>query len=154
MKAAFKTVLAGMAPLIFIGWAVAAVRLVLEFVAPDISLWFGVYYAMPIVYAIYGFGTTRFKGWPWLHILLGAVVAGFTIWTIPNCIAYTLAQFMEWEHGRFGVDRSAPLQATTVGKIVTGVGVSLMTGLGGSVWSTVWMTLLVWLPGRSSKKAE
>lgn len=152
MKAAFKIVLAGMVPLIFIGWAIAAVRLILEFVAPDISLWFGVYYAMPVVYAIYGFGTARFKGWPWLRILLAAVVAGFAIWTIPNCIAYTLAQFMEWEHGRFGVDRSAPLQDSTMGKLLAGVGVSLMTGLAGSIWSTVWMTLVVWLPGKFLKR--
>lgn len=153
MKDKFKIVLAGMLPLIFIGWAVAAVRLILEFVAPGISHWFGVYYAMPVVYAIYGFGTARFKGWPWVRILLAAVVAGFAIWTIPNCIAYTLAQFMEWDHGRFSANRgSEPPQDSIVGKLLTGVGVSLMTGLGGSIWSTVWMTLVVWLPGKFLRK--
>jgi hypothetical protein len=147
-----KAVVSVMLPLIYIGWAIAAVRLVLEFVAPEVSLWFGVYYAMPVVYAFYGFRTERFKGWPWVRILLAAVVAGFAIWTIPNCIAYTLAQFMEWEHGRFSVDRSAPLQDSTLGKLLAGVKISLMTGLGGTVWSTVWMTLVVWLPGRFLKK--
>lgn len=148
-----KTVIRGMAPLIFIGWGVAFVRLALEFLAPEMSLWFGVYYAMPIVYGIYGFGTTRFLDWPWLRILLGAVIAGFAIWSIPNSIAYTLAQFLEWEHGRFAADRSAPLQEATSAKLLAGVGVSLMTGIAGSIWSLFWMTLLIWLPAKRKRKS-
>ncbi len=148
MKATFKLVLAAMAPLIFIGWAIAAVRLALDFAMPEVSLWFGVYYLMPVVFAFYGFRTTRFNGWPWLHILLAAVIAGVAVWTIPNSIAYTLAQFMGWEHGRFSEGRAPAVQDTSFAKLLTGVGVSFMTGLAGSVWSTVWMTLLIWLPGR------
>lgn len=153
MKDAIRSVGRAVFPLIIIGWAVAAIRLVLEFVAPGAAMYFGVYFVMPIVFAYFGFATPRFHGWRWRLIPLAAVMIAIGVWLLPNAVAYTLAQFMEWDHGRFAADRSVPLAESPARKILSGVGIAFGTGVAGTVWCLFWMTLVVWLPGRNKSAA-
>lgn len=154
MNGAIKSVAKAVFPLILIGWGVAAIRLVLEFAAPAAAMFFGVYIVMPIAFAYFGFMTPRFHGWRWRLVPLAAVMVAATVWLLPNAIAYTLAQFMEWDHGRFAADRSVPIADSAGRKILSGVGIAFGTGLAGTVWCTFCMTLLLWLPGRNKPPAS
>lgn len=74
-------------------------------------------------------------------------------------IAYTTGQFLGWNHGRFHyggpgdpANKADTIAATALGKIGTGAFVALLTTVAGTVWCTLWGTLLIWLPGRFGRK--
>lgn len=146
--------------LVVFGLAVGLIRYVLEFVAPEQAWWFGVYYLMPIAFLVVGvrgtWGPIR-----WLPLLGTMFVVALIVWGIPNCLAYTTGQFLEWSHGRFynaGPDgegtRAAPIAATALGKIGWGVAQGALTSIAGTVWCTAMGTVLIWLPGVIRSRAE
>ena len=140
-------------PLVLLGLAIGLLRYAMEFVAPQHAMWFGVYYVMAA--AILFVGITGKWGpirWP---VLLGTMaLLCLIVWGIPNTVAYTTGQFLEWNHGRFhhGVDdpetRAAPIAATALGKIGWGLVQGLATSVAGTIWCTVLGTVFIWLPGR------
>lgn len=138
--------------LIYFGWLIAAIRFILEFAAPAQSMYFGVYFVMPLAYLYYGVkGKLDDLSWP--QLALAMVMVAFFVWFIPNSISYTTAQFAGWEHGRFSVAQATPEAAgTAVGDIINGVTTALITFVGGTLWSIVFSTLLIWLPGRRRKR--
>ena len=138
--------------LIFFGWLVAIIRFALEFVAPEQAMYFGVYYVMPLAYLYYGL-TGKLDDLKWPQLALGMVIVAFFVWFLPNSISYTTAQFLELEHGRFAADRAAAIQDSAMGKIISGVSISLVTWVGGAVWSIVFSTLFIWLPGLRRKRS-
>lgn len=130
--------------LVFIGWAIAVIRLILDVAAPGISMWIGVYYLMPIALLYCSVkGMIRLS---WGRMALGMIIVGALVWAVPNMISYTLAQFQGWQFGRFAPDRAGPLAATAGAKLLTGCGTGAATGVAGSIWMIIWGTLLVWLP--------
>lgn len=133
--------------LIIFGWIIAAIRLVLDLSAPDMSMYFGVYYAMPLAYLYYGL-TGKMDDLPWSRLAIAMVVVGFFVWFIPNTITYTAAQFMGWDFGRF----SAEIQDSTIGKILSGLSISGVTFVAGAGWSVVFGSLLIYLPRRFRKQ--
>lgn len=133
--------------LIYFGWLIAAIRFILEFAAPDQSMYIGVYFIMPLAYLYYGL-KGKLDDLTWPRLALGMVMVAFFVWFIPNCISYTTAQFMAWDHGRFAAEKIA---TTAIGKIMKGTGTAAITLVPGSVWSIVLSTLLIWLPGRRRK---
>lgn len=137
-----------------IGLPIAAARFVAEFVAPDIGWYFGVYYLMPVVMLWlgqrYAWGPIPWKLVPWSMFVMCLLV-----WGLPNTVAYTTGQFLEWDHGRFHFEgwdsdrsRAAPIAQTTIGKIGYGVLQGGLTSLVGTVWCTIWGSVLIWLPAR------
>lgn len=141
-------------PMVCIGLPIATVRFALEFVAPDADWHIGVYYLLPVVMLVlgqrYAWGRIEWKLVPWSMFVMCLIV-----WGIPNTIAYTTGQFLEWNHGRFhfaGWDsdqsRAAPIAATTLGKIGYGLLQGGLTTLLGTVWCTIWGSVLIWLPAR------
>jgi hypothetical protein len=145
--------------LVLLGLAVGLIRYVLEFAASDAAMWFGVYYVMPV--AILVIGVRRSWGdirWP---ALLGTMcVVCVIVWGIPNTLAYTTAQFLGWQHGRFyhgppgdPETRAAPIAATFFGKLGWGVLQGIGTSVAGTIWCTVCGTLFVWLPGRLRRRS-
>ncbi len=141
-----RTMRERLAPLVLIGWTVAAIRLVLEFAAPEESMFFGVYYAMPVALLWAGM-TGRFRGVRVPHYLLGIFVVALLVWTVPNAITYTLGQFLGWEHGRFQpAVQSAPIAESALAKLGTGVMVAALTTVAGTLWMLVWSLPLGWLP--------
>lgn len=145
-------------PLVALGLAVGLVRYALEFAAPDVAMLFGVYYVMPVAFVVIGFrGTWGNIRWP---ALLGTMaLLCLVVWGITNTLAYTTAQFLGWQHGRFhygGPDdpsnRAAPIAATTLGKIGWGLLQGLLTSIAGTVWCTIWGTLVIWPPARLRRR--
>lgn len=145
-------------PLIVLGLTTGLVRYAFEFVAPDQAMWFGVYYVMAAAILVIGVrGTWGPVRWP---TLLGTMaLTCLVVWGVPNTLAYTTGQFLEWNHGRFhfgGPDdptnRAAPIAATTLGKVGWGTLQGLLTSVAGTVWCTVLGTILIWLPGRLRAK--
>ena len=145
-------------PLLLLGLPIAGLRYVAEFVAPEHAGWFGVYYAMALAIAVLGvrrsWGPIR-----WRALLGTMALLAVVVWFVPNLIAYTTGQFLGWNHGRFHyggpgdpANKAAPIAATTLGKIGTGAFVALLTTVAGTVWCTLWGTLLIWLPGRLGRK--
>jgi hypothetical protein len=141
--------------LVLLGLGIGLCRYGLEFVAPDRAMWFGVYYLMPIALLVVGVrGSWGDITWP--RMLGSLAVMCLLVWGIPNTLAYTTGQFLGWQHGRFyngGVEdaentRAAPIAATTLGKLGLGVLQGLLTSVAGTIWCTVWGTLLIWLPAR------
>ena len=133
-------------PLVWFGWAVAAIRFALEFVAPQQAWYFGVYWLMPVALIYYGV-QKKLDHLSWPRLALSMLIVGVLVWGLPNVIVYTTAQFQGWTHGRFTPQtQSAPIAATSAGKIQAGLVVGALTALGGSVWSIVWSTLVIWLP--------
>ena len=141
-------------PLVLVGLPIASLRLLAEFVAPNLAMYFGVYYLMPIVILVLGakdaWGPIR-----WTLIPISMATMCLIVWGIPNTIAYTSGQFLEWNHGRFyfeGWDsdqsRAAPIADTVVEKLGWGVSQGLLTSLVGTLWCTFWGTLLIWIPAR------
>ena len=141
----------GIRRLVLIGLAIGGVRFVLEFLAPNQSMYFGLYYAMPVALLAIGlsnaWGSVR-----WLSLLRAMVFTAVIVWGTWNSVSYTTAQFLEWNHGRFsaleGDQRALPIAATAVGKIVLGVLQGLLTSIAGAIWLTTIGTLTIWLPGR------
>ncbi|HZN39607.1 MAG TPA: hypothetical protein VFD82_12435 [Planctomycetota bacterium] len=134
-----------------IGLGVGLIRFVLEFVAPGLSMYFGVYYVMPVVIAAIGLrGSWGPIRWP--SLLLSMFVLCLIVWGIANSLSYTTAQFLEWHHGRFAEGRAAPIAASALGKIGVGLLQGALTSLAGTAWCTVIGTLLIWLPARLRRK--
>jgi hypothetical protein len=135
-------------PLVVIGWIVAAIRLTLEFQAPEQSMWFGVYYVMPILLIVIGLGR-RWGPIGWVAMAATTSLLAVLVWGVPNSISYTLAQFLEWTHGRFEPEvRAAPIASEPLKKIGVGLLQGLLTSLAGAVWCTVAGTLFIWIPER------
>ena len=129
--------------LVLFGWAVAAIRLLLDFVAPEQSMYFGVYWMMPVAYLYYGLkGKWDHLPWRWVAGSLLAVV--FLVWFVPNWISYSTAALVGLDHGRF----SAVIKLDTPVKTILNAGIVSATTFGaGSVWSLSLGTLFIWLPG-------
>lgn len=151
-------------PLVIFGWIVAAIRLALDAGWPEatVTWYFGLFVLMPVAIAVIGL-RGRWGPIPWLRMAGTMVVVALLVWGIGNAIAYTVAQFAGWQHGRFapgvevvGADgttvreggRSAPLQDTAIAKLGVGLLHGLLSSVAASVWCTVFGTLLVWLPAR------
>jgi len=142
-----------------IGLPVALLRYACEFFAPDVSMYFGVYFLMPVLFLVIGMqGAWGAIRWP---ALLGTMaLTCLIVWGIPNTLAYTTGQFLEWNHGRFHFNgweddatRAAPIADSAAMKVVWGVAQGLLTSVAGTVWCTVTGTLLIWLPGRLRMRA-
>ncbi|MCA8948507.1 MAG: hypothetical protein KDE27_03345 [Planctomycetes bacterium] len=146
-------------PLAILGLAIGAVRYALEFSRAEATMYFGVYYAMPLAFLVIGVGGLwgRIR-WP---ALLGTVaLLCLIVWGIPNTVAYTTGQFLEWHHGRFyygGPDdpanRAAPVAASALSKIGWGALQGLLTAVAGTIWCTLWATALIWLPAKLRERS-
>jgi hypothetical protein len=110
-------------------------------------MYIGVYYGMPIVLLIFAVLGT-FKGVGWKRLALGMILTGVLVWGLPNVISYTTAQFLGWDHGRFGAGRGPAIAETSAGKVLTGLQIGGITSLVGAAWLIVWSTILIWLPGK------
>ena len=139
--------------LVIFGWIVALVRLLHEVVAPEQSMYFGVYWMMPLAYLYCGV-TRKWDDLPWSRMALSIVAVAFLVWFLPNAVSYNIATFSGWEHGRFSPDAYPTLIARDSGiaTILNGLMVSVVTGVGGSAWSIVWGTLLIWMPGHFRRR--
>lgn len=132
--------------LVIFGWIVAVIRFGLEIVAPEQSMFFGVYYGMLAAYLCI---TGKLDDLSWPRLAEAMIMVAFLVWFIPNAISYTVAQFMGWQHGRFAAET---LGDTASRKIISGVGTAVGTFVGGTLWSLVFGTLVIWLPGRRRKR--
>lgn len=117
-------------------------------------MWFGVYYVIGATIVLIGL-TGKWGAIRWPALLGTMALMCLIVWGIPNTLAYTTGQFLEWKHGRFhygGPDdptnRAAPIAATTIGKIGWGVLQGLLTSVAGTIWCTILGTVFIWLPGR------
>jgi hypothetical protein len=139
--------------LVFFGWIVAATRLLLDFVAPEQSMYIGVYIFMPLAYLYIGL-KGRWDHLPWRRVALSLVVVVFFVWFIPNLISYSTAYFVGLEHGRFSAANSGRIAAYQgpVMTILNGGMVAGGTFLAGSVWSVSLGTLFIWLPGAMRRR--
>jgi hypothetical protein len=144
--------------LVLLGLAVGLLRYALEFTASEHAMWFGVYYVMPVALLVVGVrGSWGDITWP--RLLGSTAVMCLLVWGIPNTLAYTTAQLLGWQHGRFYAGdaegegaRAAPIAATIGGKIGLGLLQGLLTSLAGTVWCTMWGTLVIWLPARLRRR--
>ncbi|MFT7535180.1 MAG: hypothetical protein ACI85K_001131 [Hyphomicrobiaceae bacterium] len=141
-------------PLVLAGLSIAMVRFAAEFVAPDLGWYVGVYHLMPLVILIVG-AKDAWGPVHWPLVPASMVVMCLIVWGIPNTIAYTTAQFLEWNHGRFyfegwdsELSRAAPIAEASMDKLGWGMSQGLLTSVGGTIWCTLWGTLLIWLPAR------
>lgn len=137
--------------LVFFGWLIAAMRLLLEMVAPDQARYIGVYFVMPAAYLYYGLNG-RLDGLTWPRLAIAMITVAFYVWFVPNALTYTTAQFMGWENGRFAAESAGPIAATAIGKIGSGLTTAGGTFIGGILWSILWGSLLIWIPARWRKR--
>lgn len=108
----FRETLRGLKPVIYVTWIVAIARLVAEARTTDLNVvaMFSVYMTIAILFLFAGF-TGVLDGLVWKRLLLGSVVLGVACWSLPNFVAYSVAQFQGWNHGRFYSDpRHAEVQ--------------------------------------------
>ena len=122
----------------------------MEILARAVLVVAGLVHLLPVVGLRGAWGIPRWRVVPGTMLVLCLIV-----WGIPNTLAYTTGQFLEWNHGRFyygGPDdpdnRAAPLAATALAKIGWGLAQGGLTALVGTVWCTFWGTVLIWLPAR------
>ncbi|MCY3554148.1 MAG: hypothetical protein OXH56_02390 [Gemmatimonadetes bacterium] len=139
--------------LVFFGWIVAATRLLLDFVAPEQSMFIGVYFLMPLAYLYYGL-KGRWDHLAWRRVAGSLLVVVFLVWFIPNLVSYSTALFAGLDHGRFSpqnfvrvFDDEGPVMTILNGAMVAGG-----TFLAGSVWSVSLGTLFIWLPGAMRRR--
>ncbi len=134
--------------LVLFGWMVAAIRLLLDFVAPDQSMFFGVYWMMPLAYLYYGL-KGKWDHLPWRWVAGSLLVVVLLVWFVPNWISYSTAAFVGLDHGRFSAEASQTvIERDSPVKIILNAGiVSAATFGAGSVWSLSLGTLFIWLPG-------
>lgn len=142
-----RPLLLAVRPLLLAGWAIAVVRLLLDAFAPDVSMLFGLYYALPVVLLVLGC-RGAFDDLSWGRLSLAMMLTAVLVWAPMDAIAYVTAQFAGWTHGRFAEGRSPPLRETPFERIAWGAVAGLLTAIGGTVWMVVAGTLLVWLPRR------
>lgn len=139
--------------LVFFGWIVAATRLLLDFVAPEQSMFIGVYFLMPVAYLYCGL-KGRWDHLAWRRVAGSLIVVVFLVWFIPNWVSYSTAALVGLDHGRFSpeayqtvIERDSPV------KIILNAGiVSAATFAAGSVWSVSLGTLFIWLPGAMRRR--
>lgn len=136
-----------MRPLIFVGLAVGAVRLVLDFAHVEAAMWIGVYYALPVALLVAGIRGT-YDGVSWWQLVVGMSLVSMCCWLPANTIAYTAAQFLGWTHGRFAPGRAPPIADEAGRKIMAGITTGALTSVAGTLWLGAWSTVLVWIPGR------
>ncbi|MCA8976641.1 MAG: hypothetical protein KDC98_18110 [Planctomycetes bacterium] len=145
-------------PLALLGLAIGLIRYGLEFMAPGVAMFFGVYYVMPIAFLVIGirrqWGPIR-----WPAVLGTMALLCLIVWGITNTLAYTTGQFLEWNHGRFynggpsdPDNRAAPIAATALGKIGWGLLQGVLTSVAGTIWCTLWGTVVIWLPAKFSRR--
>ncbi len=134
-------------PLVFLGWAIAAGRFALEWIAPDASMYFGVYYVMPLVLLVFGL-RGHFDGVGFWRLVLCMFLTAILVWGIPNSVSYTVAQFQGWTHGRFGPDRAPPIADTAGARILVGLSIGGLTALAGTVWMIGFSLFFAYLPAR------
>ena len=139
--------------LVFIGWIIAATRLLLDFVAPEQSMFIGVYFLMPVAYLYYGL-KGKWDHLPWKHIAGALIVVVLLVWFIPNWVAYSTAALAGLDHGRFSPEAyQTVIERDTPFKIILNAGiVSVGTFAAGSVWSLALGTMLIWLPGAMRRR--
>jgi hypothetical protein len=157
--------------IVFFGWLIAAIRLILDATVHPAEKtwgwWIGVDILLPIAFIVVGIKGTL-DDVPWPKYLLIALVFGVLIWGVPNLISYTTGQFMGWQHGRFEPmvkepgkffpksGHAPPLADSAGGKILTGLQVAGGSAAFGTVASLLVATLLIWLPGkiRRNRRAQ
>jgi hypothetical protein len=84
-----------------------------------------------------------------------AVAIGLLVWALPNVVVYTTGQFMGWTHGRFEPQKQGPPVAETpLAKLGVGIATGMLTAIGGIVWSLLWMTVAIWLPGYVRRRRQ
>ena len=134
-------------PLLQLGFAVGAVRYACEFIAPQYSMFFGLYYIMPIAILIIGLSNT-WGDISWRALAGTMFLTGILCWGIANTAAYTTGQFLGWTHGRFDESRAAALAETDMMKIVVGLAQGVVTGILGGIWCIIFGSLFIWIPTR------
>jgi hypothetical protein len=139
-------------PLVLFGSVVGAIRFAAEFIAPEQSMYFGLYYLMPPAILWVGL-TKRWGAVRWTQVAGTMVVLAFLTWFVWNSIAYVTGQFMGWEHGRFGAGRAPVIAETTMGKLTAGLATGGLTTVAGSLWCVVFGTVFIWLPARFGNKS-
>lgn len=127
-------------PLVYCGWAIGALRLLLDAFAPDVAMYVGLYYLLPLVLIVF-VAQRRFEPHGMGRCLLVAVVAAPLISFPVNTLAYGAAQFAGWTHGRFADDRALPVAEELADKLLSAV----VAGLGTSLAGTVWLVLFTWV---------
>jgi len=150
-------------PLVFLLWVVAAARLALDAaLKPELThpaALVSVYYVSALAFVVIGV-TRRWAYFGFKRLLAACALLGMLAWSVPDAVTYTVGQFQGWTHGRFrpedpsvvaatGKDdatRSAPLQDTPAKKLAAGLGVGVLTGLAGFLWSLAWTSVLVGVP--------
>jgi hypothetical protein len=140
-------------PLILFGWAIGAIRYLLDFLAPDQAMYMGLYYLMPVALLWIGM-TRRWGAVSWRQVAGTMVLLAFCTWFVWNSTAYLTGQFLGWEHGRFAPNRAAPVAETLFGKVWGGVSTGFLTAIAGSVWCLVFGTVFIWLPARFQSKSS
>lgn len=139
--------------LVIFGWIVALIRLLLEVVAPGQSMFFGVYWMMPIAYLYMGL-SGKWDDLSWPGVAKTIVIVAFLVWCLPNAVSYNIAAFAGWEHGRFSAEAYPTIigRDTAITTFINALVVSVVTGIAGSVWSITWSTLVIWLPGHFRRR--
>jgi len=91
-------------PIIYVAWIVAVLRLITEALTTDLNIigMMSVYMTTWVLLLYCGF-TGLLDTLVWKKLFLGAGILAVCCWFVPNTIAYTVAQFQEWDHGRFHV---------------------------------------------------
>lgn len=146
-------------PFVVAGYAIAALRLAIDFWDREAAMWFGLYYAMPVV--ILWIGVTRRWGLiGWKQMAVTMLVAAPLVFGVCTVIAYTVGQFMEWTDGRFYPGepvelasgeiewqggRTAPVRDTALAKVGVGLVHGLITSVIGTAWCIFFGTLFVWV---------
>jgi hypothetical protein len=97
---------AGVLPIVLVCWVVTGLRLLFEGLTTDLNVvaMFSLYMAIAVIFLFAGF-TGVLDHLVWKPLLLGSVVIGLACFFVPNSIAYSVAQFKGWQHGRFYVDQ-------------------------------------------------
>lgn len=97
--------------------AVAALRFLLEFVAPDVAGYVGLYYATPIILLVAAV-QKQLDGLDWKQLLSCLFIAAFLGWFPMNAVAYTTGQFAGWDFGRHEWDEEFEAKRLEAEKII------------------------------------
>ena len=143
--------------LVLFGLTVGGIRYILEFVAPAHTMYFGLYYAMPLALVLTGW-TNAWGPIRWRPLFRAMALTGLIVWGTWNSLSYTTAQFFEWTHGRFNPfepgQRALPIADGALYKVGSGLAQGLITSVAGASWMIVLGTLTIWLPGRLRSKSS
>lgn len=92
-------------PVIYVAWVVAAGRLVAEACTTDMNFlgMLSVYGVIAFLF-LYSAFTGAFDALGWKGVFVGSLVLTVSCLFVPNAIAYSVAQFRGWNHGRFQHD--------------------------------------------------